>query len=67
MNDLTHFMYPKFADTEKSKLIAKFRCAYCHLIKFFLLCNTVKTLYTDTLYNSKILHNVSSICTNVPV
>ena len=26
---------------------------------------TVKTLYTDTLYNSKILYNVISICTNV--
>ena len=27
----------------------------------------MKTLYTDTLYNSKILHNVGSIFTNVPV
>ena len=26
---------------------------------------TVKTLNTDTLYNSKILYNISSICTNV--
>ena len=29
-------------------------------------CVTVKTLYTDTLYNSKILYNVISICSNVP-
>ena len=28
---------------------------------------TVKTPYTDTLYNSKILYNVCSICTNLPV
>ena len=28
---------------------------------------TVKTLYTDTLYYSKMLHNVGSVCTNVPV
>ena len=29
--------------------------------------NTVKTLYSDILYNSKILYNVHCICTNVPV
>ena len=28
--------------------------------------STVKTLYTDTLYNSKNLYNVICICTNVP-
>ena len=28
---------------------------------------TVKTLYSDILYNSKILYNVNCICTNVPV
>ena len=28
---------------------------------------SVYLLYTDTLYNSKILYNVSDICTNVPV
>ena len=27
----------------------------------------VKTLYSDILYNSKILYNVNCICTNVPV
>ena len=29
--------------------------------------STVKTLYTDTLSNSKIPYNVHSICTNIPV
>ena len=29
--------------------------------------NTVKTLYNNTLYNSKILYNVKSICINVLV
>ena len=29
--------------------------------------NTVKTLYSDILYNSTILYNVNCICTNVPV
>ena len=29
--------------------------------------HTVKTLYSDILYNSKILYNVNCICTNVPV
>ena len=28
---------------------------------------TVKTLYSDILYNSKVLYNVNDICTNVPV
>ena len=28
---------------------------------------TVKTIYSDILYNSKILYNVNCICTNVPV
>ena len=28
---------------------------------------TVKTLYRDILYNSKILNNVNCFCTNVPV
>ena len=28
---------------------------------------TVKTLYNDILYNSKILYNVNCICTNVLV
>ena len=26
-----------------------------------------KTLYTDILYSSKLLHNVGNICSNVPV
>ena len=30
-------------------------------------CNTVKTLYSDILYNNKILYNVNCICTNVQV
>ena len=29
--------------------------------------NIVKTLYTDTLYNSRIRYKVNIICTNVPV
>ena len=28
---------------------------------------TVKTLYSDILYNSKILYSVNCICTNVPL
>ena len=27
----------------------------------------MKTLYSDILYNSKILYNVDCICTNVPI
>ena len=28
---------------------------------------TVKALYSDIHYNSKILYNINSICTNVPI
>ena len=48
-------------------LVGPWWSAFKMFTRLFLFHYAVKTLFNDTFYNSKILYNVSSICTNVLV
>ena len=69
-NDLWEETQSLFAQHSKTVILMKTKVdihVFLGVEKLFLWHATVKTLYTDTLYNSKILYNCSSFCTNVPL